>query len=250
MQPRLQKGDPGSPLALIHQQGAEFGACVGVARPFPQLGFHRLAQQPGLPTVGQQLRPVARVQQGWFGALGDAPVGLAFQQLRHAVVDHGVIRPAPAQGRMAAEQAAHAGVGRLQRPLLLPQQGDHQQLGPGHELQQRPAGFGAEPFIGIEHQHPVAPHQLQGPVARRGEVAGPGHRGHHSPAAFSDRHRVVAGAGVEHHHLVHEAGHRGQSRINPLGLIAHDHREAEPGVLGGGRLLRQRQVAHRARLNR
>jgi len=82
----LQQGDAPLLVAFRHLQAAEFGAGVGIAGPLLQLRFHGLPQPFRLVALGQQLGPVAVVDQGRFGAVGDAPVGLPLQQLRHAVV--------------------------------------------------------------------------------------------------------------------------------------------------------------------
>ena len=130
---------------------------------------------------------------------------------------------------MAPEQAAHVGVGRLGRPQLLAQQVDQQQIALAHQLPQWPPGLAQQPLIGVEHQHPVAPHVLQSGIAGWGEIPRPGQLVHDGTAACGDGDGGITGAGVQHHHLVYEAGHRGQAALQPLRFVAHDHREAEHG---------------------
>ena len=228
-QPQLQQRFAPCSVALTHLQAAQFGAGVGIAGPGRQVLLHRLAQPGCFVASGQQFGPVAVVEQGRHGAIGDAPVGFALQEGHHAVVHHRVVGPAPVDGRMAAEQPAHAGIGRLGCPQLLAQQIDHQQIGLCHQLAQRLFGGFLQQLIRIEHQHPVALHVLKGLVARRGEIPGPGHGVHHRPAALGDGHGGVLGAGVEQHHLINKPRHGGQAGLQPLGLIAHDHREAQHG---------------------
>ena len=232
LQTAAQQRDAALRLPLGHLEAAELGAGVGVVGAGQQLRFHRCAQACGLVAGAQQLRPVAVVQQGWCAAVGDAPVGFPLEQRGHAVVHERVVRAAPADGGVAAEQATHVGVGRLQRSQLLAQQVDQQQLRLLHQLPHWFAGLGPQLLIGIEHQHPVAADPLQGLVAGRCEISRPVDPMHGRPQPLGDRHRVVAGAGVHHHHLVDETLHRAQAGREPLRLVAHDHRQAEHG---GGR---------------
>ena len=120
-------------MAFGHIQAAELGAGIGIAGPLLQLRFHRFAQSLRLIALGQQLWAVAVVDQGRFGAISDAPVGFLPQQLRHAVVHHRVVGPAPVNRRMAAEQSAHVGVGRLHGAPFMAQQVDQQHIGLCHQ---------------------------------------------------------------------------------------------------------------------
>ena len=207
LQTKAQQGPAPLQLPCAHQQAAQLGAGVGVSRVALQVGFHRLAQPGRLVTGLQQLRPVAVVAQGGDVAIGDPPVSSPLQQGQHAVVDHRVIRPAPADGRVAAKQTAHPRVGRLAGPPFQAQQVHHQQIRLGHQLPQGLAGLRQQLLIGIEHQHPLPLHEVEGRIAGRGEVAGPVQVVHHRAAAFGDRHGAIVGAGVDDHHLVHEIGH-------------------------------------------
>ena len=176
------------------------------------------------------------MEQGRFGAVGDAPVAFLLQQLGHAVVHHRVISAAPADRGMAAEEAAHIRVRRLHRPALVAQQIDHQHIWLGHQGPQRRHRLRPQALIGIEHQHPVAVHPLQGLVAGRGKVARPLDLLHARAHRLCQGRCVVGGAGVHHHHLVDEALHRTQAVFDLCRFIAHDHREAEHG--GGASGLR------------
>ena len=233
-QPLAQQCIAALEVAFGHLEAAELGAGVRITRPLQQFSFHRLAQPLRLVALGQQLRPVAVMEQRRFGAVGDAPVVLLLEQFGHAVVHHRVVGAAPADRRVAPEQAAHIGVGRLHRAALVAQQVDQQHIRLGHQGPQRRHGFWPQALIGVEHQHPVAAHPLQGLVAGRGEVARPVDPLHPRPHRLGKGHGVVGGAGVHHHHLVHEALHRAQAVFDLRRFVAHDHREAEHGGVASG----------------
>ena len=99
---------------------------------------------------------------------------------------------------------------------------------------ERLAGLGQQPLVGIEHEHPVAVHVPQGLIAGRREIPWPGQLVHHRTAALGDGDGGIAGTGVQQHHLIDEARHRGQAALQPLGFVAHDHRETEHGPDGDG----------------
>ena len=256
-EPQLEQGHAALALALTHLQAAQLGAGIGIARAGGQVGFHGLAQPGGLVACGQEFRAVAVVQQGGNGAVGDAPLGLLAEQGQHAVVHHRVVRAAPLDGRMAAKQPAHAGIGGLPGSLLQAQQIDQQQIRLGHQLLERLLGLLLQEFIGIEHQHPIPPHMLEGLIAGGGEIPWPDHLVHLSPPALGDGHGGVAGAGVEQHHLIDKAGHRSQAALQPFRFIANDHREAEPdrghqlshSTVAGARGLRKGSAASSERWN-
>jgi len=169
------------------------------------------------------------VEQGWLGAINDAPLGFAFEQLLNGVVDHRVIGPAPLDGRVLAEQAADAGVGRLHGAVLVAQQVDHQHIGLGHQRLQRWLDGINELFIGIEHQHPIAAHKFQGFVACWREIAGPFDLFHPRAGFLGDGDGVVGGTGVDHHQLIAKPFDALEACAELLLFIAHDHREAEHG---------------------
>ena len=162
-------------------------------------------------------------------AIGDAPLGFGVQQGANAVVDHRVVRPAPPDRGVAAEQTTDAGIGSHGSPHLVAQQVDHQHIGLGHQGFECWDGLGAQLFIGVQHQHPVAVEKLQGLVAGWGEVPRPGNLLNPGSGRFGDGHRRIGGAGVHHHHLVGEALHGAQALPETRLFIAHDHREAEHG---------------------
>ena len=104
-QPQQLEAPP--PVAFVHLQAAELGAGVGVAGLERQLGLHCRPQPGGLGAIGQQLGPVAVMNQGRQRAVGDAPVGFPGDQGHHAVVHHRVVLATPVDGRVAAKQPAH-----------------------------------------------------------------------------------------------------------------------------------------------
>ena len=224
-------------LPFTDHQAAELGAGVGIPGMAIQFALHGLAQPLGFIGTGEQFRPVAVVKDGWFAAVGDAPLGFAGQQLPNAVVDHRVIWPAPADGGMAAEQTADAGVGRHGGSHLVTQQVDHQHIGLCHQGLEAGDDLRSQLFIGIQHQHPVAVEEGEGGVAGGSEITWPLHLFHPSAGRFSHSDRRVGGSGVHHHHLVGKIPHGGQAARQPRLLVAHNHRETEHrrrlGLAGG-----------------
>ena len=167
------------------------------------------------------------MEQGRFGAVRHLPARFTAQQGGDAVIHQGVVGPFPADARMAAEQAADAGIGGQGSAQFSAQQGDQQQLGLGHQGLEGCPGLRAQPFIPIQHQHPVALYKLQGLVAGGGKVAGPGTLVHRRPLGPGDGDGVVLRSGIHHDDLVDEADDRGQAAFQSLGLVPHDHRETE-----------------------
>ena len=164
-----------------------------------------------------------------LGAISDAPLRLLFEQGRDTVVNHRVVGPAPLDAGMAPEEATDVRVGRLDRAALMAQQVDDQHIRLGHQGPKRLPGLRLEPFIGIEHQHPVPLHHRERLVAGRGEVPGPFDLLDPGAGGFGEGHGVVLGAGVDDHHLVDKALSGLQAVFDLPGFIPNDHREAEHG---------------------
>ena len=83
-----------------------------------------------------------------------------------------------------------------------------------------------KPFIRIEVENPVVARlalgeALLGPVARPGIV--------HDPRAERpcDRHRLVAAAGIDQDHLVHQVTHGSDAAPDPVGLVLCDDRAGD-----------------------
>ena len=78
-------------------------------------------------------------------------------------------------------------------------------------------------LVGIEPEHPVPRGVAQRLVARLAERAGPLEIHDERAVLGGDLAGAVAGAGVDHHHLVHVASHRGQAAGQQLLLVLDDH---------------------------
>ena len=224
-------------MAFSDLQSSQLGAGIGIARLLLQPLLHRLTQSAGLVAALKQLGPVTVVDQGRLAAVDDAPLGFVLEQRLHAVVNHRVVGPAPANPGMASEQATDPGIGSHGRATLVAQQVDHQHIRLGHQGAQGGDGLLPQLFIGIEHQHPVAAHMAERCVPGRSEVSRPGDAFHPGAGRFGHGDGVVTRAGVHHHHLVGQASDRAEACLQPLRLVAHDHRETEhrigPDLLGG-----------------
>ena len=227
LQAAAQQRDRLLMTSFADQQAAEFGAGIRVAGAGLQVRLHRLPQTVGLVGARQQLRAVAVMQDGRLAAVSDAPLRLFVQQFPDAVVDHRVIRPTPADGRVAAEQTADAGVGSHGGTQLVAQQVDHQHIGLGHQRFEAGDDFRPQLLVSVQHQHPVALEKLQGLIAGRGEVTGPVDPLHPGAGSLRDGDGGVGGARIHHHHLVSQSAHGCQAGRESGLLVAHDHREAE-----------------------
>ena len=212
---------------FAHQQATQLGAGIGIAGVLLQLGFHRFAQALGLVAALQQLGSIALMEQSGFAAMGHCPVGFLGDQGLRAVIDHRVIRAAPLDLRVPAEQTTDAGIGGHRRADFKAQQVDHQHVGIRHQRLQFRDDFRTELFVGVEHQHPVAAQKGQGGVPRRGEVAGPGNLFHPCTSGFGDGDRAVLRSGVHHDHFIDESLHGGETGAKPCLLVTDDHRQAQ-----------------------
>ena len=92
---------------------------------------------------------------------------------------------------MAPKQPAHIGIGRLVGTQFQAQQVDQQQILLGHQLLQGGMRLGAEHLVGIEHQHPVTLHMVEGFIAGRRKVTRPGDVVHHGTTTGGNRHSVI-----------------------------------------------------------
>ena len=227
LEPAVQQRDGLGLLAFADQQSTELGTGVGIAGVGGQFALHGLSQPRGLVAAGQQSRAIAVVQDRRLRTIHNPPLGFTVQQCIDAVVDHGVIRPAPTEIGMAAEQTADPGVGRHGGTQFVAQQVDHQHVRLSHQLTQLGDDLRLQPFVGIQHQHPIAVEKRQGAVAGGCEIARPIEPFHTGPGSSCHRNGGVGGTGVHHHHFVGEALHRSQAVRQPRFFVAHDHRQAE-----------------------
>ena len=151
LEPAVQQRDGLGLLAFADQQSTELGTGVGIAGVGGQFALHGLSQPCGLVAAGQQFRAIAVMQDRRLRAIHHPPLGFTVQQCIDAVVDHGVIRPAPAEIGMAAEQTADPGVGRHGGTQFVAQQVDHQHVRLSHQLTQLGDDLRLQPFVGIQH---------------------------------------------------------------------------------------------------
>jgi hypothetical protein len=80
-------------------------------------------------------------------------------------------------------------------------------------------------LVGVQVHHPVAGGVVQRDVAGVGERPVPGEVDHGRAERARDLGGAVAGAGVDHDHLVHGVLHRLQAAGQHLLLVLHDHHQ-------------------------
>ena len=88
-------------------------------------------------------------------------------------------------------------------------------------------------FVGVEHEAPVGIGEAEGVVARRGEVVDPGEVPDPRARLLRESHGGVAGAGVEHQHVVHPRPRAAQAAADRCRFVARDQHKGD-SVHGGG----------------
>ena len=129
-------------------------------------------------------------------------------------IGHGLVAAIGARLEMYASNAAAHEVGR------------------GHILSEPIQTFGSEHLVRIQHQHPITSSMLEREIAGGGEIIAPIEMMYFGTVGLGDLHRAIGGAGVHHHNLMRHAIEGGQTLIEELLLVFHDHADAQTGLLG------------------